>query len=161
MKKPPRHARLVSLCLLALGMAVALVPFYAHANNPKLSTHYPYLVGDDIAQRMGGVFRVTAGLAPGTLVSYDRKERAITVEIVGTSEEVEGAKREIEALVTVVRDRIVGYAKQRHGVSLADRDVTFIYLNDGGEATPYELVRRQDGKYLVAPTPPASEGSGN
>ena len=161
MKSPTRTARLVSLCLLALGVALALAPFYAHANNPKLSTHYPYLVGDDIAQRMGGVFRVTAGLTPGTIVSYDRKERTVTVEIIGASEEVEGAKREIEALVTVVRDRIVGYAKQRHGVTLADRDVTFIYLNDGGEATPYELVRRQDGKYLVAPTPPASEGSGN
>ena len=161
MRKPTRNDRLVSLSLLALGVALVLAPFYAHANNPKLSAHYAYLVGDDIAQRMGGVFRVTAGLTPGTIVSYDRKARAVTVEIVGASEEVEGAKREIEALVTVVRDRIVGYAKERHGVSLGDRDVTFLYLNDGGEATPYELVRRVDGKYLVAPTPPASEGSGN
>jgi len=160
MNLPPRHARLVSLWLLALGIGLALIPILAGASNPKLSTNYPYLVGDDIAFRMGGVFRVTAGLTPGTLVGYDRKARTVTVEIVGTSEEVEGAKREIEAFVTVIRDRIVGYAKERHGVTLADRDVTFIYMNDGGDATPYELIRRQDGKYIVA-KPPASDGGGN
>lgn len=160
MNLPPRHARLVSVCLLALGIGLTLIPLLALAGNVKLSTHYPYLVGDDIAFRMGGVFRVTAGLTPGTLISYDRKRRTVTVEIIGTSEEVDGAKREIEALASVVTERIVPYAKERHGVTLADRDVTFIYMNDGGEATPFELVRRQDGKYIVA-KPPATEGGGN
>jgi hypothetical protein len=27
--------------------------------------------------------------------------------------------------------------------------VTLIYFNDGGDGAPYELVRRQDGKYVT------------
>ena len=152
-----RRAPLVSLSLLALGVTVALVliPLLASAGNPKLSTAYPYLAGDDIARRMGGLFRVTAGLATGTLVDYDRKARTIMVEIIGSAEEAEGAKREIEAFVATIRERIAPYAKARHGISLDDRDVTLIYFNDGGEGAPYEIVRRQDGNYLMAS--PASE----
>ena len=148
-----RPAPLVSLCLLLLGTVGTLVavPLLARAGSQKLSTNYPYLAGDDIARRMGGVFRVTAGLAPGALVDYDRRARTITVEIIGSGDEVAGAKREIEAFAATIRERIVPYAKDRHGVSLDDRDVTLIYFNDGGEEAPYEVVRRQDGKFLVPP----------
>ena len=156
-----RPAPLVPLSLLLLGIALALVaiPLLARAGNPKLSTAYPYLAGDDIARRMGGVFRVSAGLAPGTLVDYDRQTKTITVEITGSAEDVEGAKREIEAFAGTIRERIAPYAKARHGLSLDERDVTLIYFNDGGEGTPYEVVRRKDGKYLVPP--PAKESGEN
>lgn len=159
MNRRTRRASLVLSCLLALGIVAAVVPFLARANNSKqLSTPYPYLAGDDIAHRMGFLFRVTAGLAPAALVDYDRKAKTIVVEIIGTAEKADGAKREIEAFGAVIKDRIVPYAKERHGITLEDRDVTLIYFNDGGEgATPYEIVRRQEGKYVT----PARESSGN
>ena len=159
MNRRTRRASLVLSCLLALGIVAAFVPFLARANNSKLlSTPYPYLAGDDIAHRMGFLFRVTAGLAPAAIVDYDRKAKTIVVEIIGTAEKADGAKREIEAFGAVIKDRIVPYAKERHGITLEDRDVTLIYFNDGGEgATPYEIVRRQEGKYVT----PARESSEN
>ena len=158
MNRRTRRASLALSCLVALGIVAALVPFLARANNSKLSTPYLYLAGDDIAHRMGFLFRVTAGLAPAALVDYDRKAKTLTVEIIGSAEKADGAKREIEAFNAVIKDRIVPYAKERHGITLEDRDVTLIYFNDGGEgATPYELVRRQEGKYVT----PARESSEN
>lgn len=147
MNRPTRRAPLVFTCLLAI-VSVS-VPLLAGASNPKLSSPYPYLAGDDIAHRMGFLFRVTAGLTPAALVDYDRKAKIITVEIIGSAEQVDGAKREIEAFMATIRDRIVPYAKDRHGITLEDRDVTLIYFNDGGDGAPYELVRRQDGKYVT------------
>lgn len=153
-----RPTPLVWSCLLALGIVAALVPFLARASNSKLSTPYPYLAGDDIAHHMGFLFRVSAGLTPAALVDYDRKARTITVEIIGSAEKVDGAKREIEGFTAIIKDRIAPYAKERHAIALEDRDVTLIYFNDGGEgATPYELVRRQDGKYVT----PVRESSEN
>ena len=159
MNRRTRRASLVLFCLLALGIVAAFVPFLARANNSKpLSTPYPYLAGDDIAHRMGFLFRVTAGLAPAALVDYDRKAKTIVVEIIGSAEKTDGAKREIEAFTATIKDRIVPYAKERHGITLEDRDVTLIYFNDGGEgASPYEIVRRQEGKYVT----PARESSEN
>jgi hypothetical protein len=158
MNRRTRRASLVLSCLVALGIVAALVPFLARANNSKLSNPYPYLAGDDIAHRMGFLFRVTAGLAPAALVDYDRKAKTIVVEIIGSAEKTDGAKREIEAFTATIKDRIVPYAKERHGITLEDRDVTLIYFNDGGEgASPYEIVRRQEGKYVT----PARESSEN
>ena len=161
MNQNQRRAPLVPMALVALGVALtaalALTPYLAGASNPKLSTAYPYLAGDDIAHRMGSVFRVTAGLPTTAFTDYDRKARVLTVEIMGSAEEVEGAKREIEAFVTTIRERIGPYAKERHGIALDDRDVTLIYWNDGGDEAPYEVVRRQDGKYVV----PAGGASGD
>src|SRR5512147_773917 len=137
MNQNQRRARLVPIALVALGvaltMAVTVAPFLARANNPKLSTAYPYLVGDDIAHRMGSVFRVTAGLPTTAFTDYDRKARVLTVEITGSAEGVDGAKREIEAFAATIRERIAPYAKERHGIALDDRDVTLIYVNDGGD----------------------------
>ena len=147
---------LVLLGLLVVAVAAGTIP--ARTGNPKLSTPYPYLAGDDIARRMGGVFRTTAGLSPTTLIDYDRKTKTIVVEIIGSGAEADGAKREIEAFVAVIHDRIAPYAKERHGFVLGDRDVTLIYYNDGDEDTPYEVARRQDGKYVIAP---ARQSSGD
>jgi hypothetical protein len=172
MNRRTRRASLVLSCLLVLGVVAAIAPYLARANNSKqpgaplpppranasLSSPYPYLTGDDIAHRMGFLFRVTAGLAPAALVDYDRKAKTIVVEIIGSAEKTDGAKREIEAFTATIKDRIVPYAKERHGMTLEDRDVTLIYFNDGGEgATPYEIVRRQEGKYVT----PARESSEN
>ena len=147
---------LLVLAIAAAAIAAGAIP--ARTGNPKLSTPYPYLAGDDIARRMGGVFRTTAGLSPTTLIDYDRKKKTIVVEIIGSGAEADGAKREIEAFVAVIHDRIAPYAKERHGLALNDRDVTLVYYNDGDEDQPYEVARRQDGKYIVAP---AHQSSGD
>ena len=139
---------------LILGLTV---PMQAEAHNKRLSDSYTYTVGDDIAERVGGLFRVVAGLEASTLVFYDRKERNIVAYVVGNASEVEGAKRELEAFVSAVREYVVTYAKSQHSFDLTDKDVTLVYFNDGGESTPFEIVRRENGDYKVPPEQPADE----
>ena len=69
----------------------------AEGSNKRLSQSYAYTVGDDVAERVGGLFRVVAGLEASTLVYYDRKEQNVVSYIVGSAEDINGAKREIEA----------------------------------------------------------------
>lgn len=143
----------VAAALAALG--VAGVADVAEAGNARLSAPCAYTVGDDIARRMASIFRITGGLETATMVSYDRKSRTLVAEILGSTEEVEGAKREIDGFVGVVRERVAPYAKKQHGVALADADVTFIFYNDTGEEAPYEIVRRENGSFVE---PPAGAG---
>jgi hypothetical protein len=148
MNQFPRTAQTLALAVLAL-LSFAAAPPPAGANNPKLSTAYTYTVGDDIADRMRSIFRITAGLESGTLVYYDRKDRNIVTEIIGSAADSPGAQREIEAFVAAIRDKVVGYAKRVHDLPLSDLDVTLIYYNDSGEEPPYEVVRRENGKFVV------------
>ena len=149
--------RLVAFRPIAMGIALwlAAAALPACASNKRLSQSYSYTVGDDIAMRTGGFFRVVAGLEASTLVFYDRKQQNIVAYVVGSAEEVEGAKREIEAFVSAVREYVIPYAKNQHGIDLAENDVTLIYYNDGGDGAPFEVVRRENGKYAVPPEPPA------
>jgi hypothetical protein len=94
--------------------------------------------------------RRTGGL---DLVYYDRKEQNIVTYVVGSAEDVPGAKRELEAFVSAVREYVVPYAKGQHGMEMTDKDVTLIYYNDGGDSSPYEVVRRENGVYKTAPPP--------
>ena len=73
--------------------------------------------------------------------------------VVGSAEDVPGAKRELEAFVSAVREYVVPYAKGQHGMEMTDKDVTLIYYNDGGDSSPYEVVRRENGVYKTAPPP--------
>ena len=123
----------------------------AHASNSRLSTPYSYTVGDDIAQRMSSIFRVTAGLESEAVVSYDRKSRNLIAEILGSADEVEGAKRELDGFVQTIRERVAPYARKQHGITLADSDVTLIYYNDAGDEMPYEIVRRENGTFVEPP----------
>jgi len=123
----------------------------AEGANKRLSQSYSYTVGDDIAARAGGLFRVVAGLEASTLVYYDRKEANIVSYIVGSAADVEGAKREIGAFVSAVKEYVVIYAKTRHGLDLSENDVTFVYFNDGGDGSPFEVVRRENGKFKTPP----------
>ena len=91
-------ARSIAAGLAALAIAAAALP--AEAGNKRLSQSYSYTVGDDVAMRTGGFFRVVAGLEASTLVYYDRKEQNIVSYIVGSAADVAGAKRD-----QAVRDR--------------------------------------------------------
>ncbi len=121
----------------------------AAAHNPKLSSPYVYTVGDDIARRMQGIFRVTAGLEEATLVYYDRENHNVVAEIIGGTDDVEGAEREIGAFVEAIQEGVVGYAKRQHKIDLTDKDVTLIYYVDSDEGVPAEVVRRVDGQFIV------------
>ncbi len=138
---------------LAGTLGAALVAFGANATasapSPKLSSKYEYTVGDDIAWRMSGIFRIAAGIEEATLVYYDRESRHIIAEIVGGTDNVQGAEREIDGLVDVIQSRVVGYAKKRHSVDLTDRDVTLVYYVDTDESVPEEVVRRENGTFVV------------
>ena len=136
--------------IAALSIAAA-VP--AQAASKRLSQSYSYMVGDDIAARTGGLFRVVAGLEASTLVYYDRKDQNVVAYIVGSAEDVAGAKREIEAFVSAVKEYVLPYAESRHGISLTENDVTLIYMNDGGDGSPYEMVRRENGKFRTPAEP--------
>ncbi|MEK7348016.1 MAG: hypothetical protein AABZ94_04025 [Candidatus Eisenbacteria bacterium] len=128
----------------------------AEARNKRLSNPYTYTMGDDIAKRMAAIFRITAGLEPATMVSYDRKAHNLVAEILGSTEEIEGAKREIEGFVQAIRDGVAPYARKQHGIDLADTDVTLIYYNDTGDEPPYEIVRRENGVF-VEPAPESGD----
>jgi hypothetical protein len=145
---------------ILLGAAVVFgliaVACVATAHNPKLSSKYEYTVGDDIAQRTASIFRITAGIEEPTLVYYDRNKHDVVAEIIGNTDDVEGAKREIEALVDVIRAEVVGYAKKQHGLELTDDDVTLIYYVDSDQGTPEEVVRRETGRFIVPK--PETEG---
>ena len=133
-------------------LAAIVVACTATAHNPKLNSKYEYTVGDDIAQRTSSIFRITAGIEEPTLVYYDRESHDIVAEIIGNTDNVEGAKREIDGLVDVIKDEVVGYAKKQHKVDLTDNDVTLIYYVDSDQGVPEEVVRRERGQFIVPKT---------
>jgi|GEM_PF-3277501 len=137
---------------LAAGafLAAIVVACTATAHNPKLDSKYEYTVGDDIATRTASIFRITAGIEEPTLVYYDREKHDVVAEIIGNTDNVEGAKREIDALVDVIKDEVVGYAKKQHKIDLTDNDVTLIYYVDSDQGVPEEVVRREKGQFVVA-----------
>ena len=130
--------------LVAAGMHAA-----AGAHNVKLNTPYAYTIGDDIARRMQGIFRIVAGLEDATRVYYDRENRNVVAEIIGGDDDVDAAKREIEAFVEAIREGVVSYAKRTHRLDLTDKDVTLIYYIDGDEGVPIEIIRRENGQYIA------------
>jgi hypothetical protein len=143
--------RSIAAGFIALSIAAAVGP--AESANKRLSQSYSYTVGDDVATRTGGLFRVVAGLEASTLVYYDRKAQNIVSYIVGSAADVEAAKREIEGFVRAVKEYVLPYAKS-HGIALTENDVTLIYFNDGGDGSPFEMVRRENGQYKAAAEPP-------
>jgi hypothetical protein len=143
---------LAAALILVLGTAR-----HACAESKRLAQPYTYTVGDDIAFRMAGFFRVVAGLEASTLVYYDRKEHILVADVVGTSADPQGAERELESFLAAVREFVTPYAKSQHGIDLTDRDVTLVYYNDGGDDSPYEVVRREHGVYKVAASNPDQE----
>jgi hypothetical protein len=143
----------VLIAVLALATVYAT---YACAKNARLSTPYPYMVGDDIASRMAGIIRVVAGLEANTMVYYDRKNQKIVANVVGSASDVPGAERELDSFLQAVRRFGFPYAKSQHGLDMSDTEVTLVYYNDGGDAgVPYEVVRRENGAYKAAPGVPA------
>lgn len=136
---------------LTVAAAAALHVSPAAARNGRLSTPYTYTVGDDIALRMEAVFRMTAGLENPATVCYDRKTQNLVTDIFGGTDDPDGAKREIEGYLAAVRDQVAPYAQKRHGITLNDTDVTFVYFNDTGDEPPYEVIRREAGQF-VEPT---------
>ena len=142
--------------LAAAALLLAAPP--ARAHNRALSKPYEYTVGDAIAARTQGIFRVVAGLEASTLVYYDREERNIVVEIVGGTDDLEGAKREIGGFVEAIRANVTAYAKRRHGIELSDADVTLIYYYATDEDLPEEVVRRENGVFVVPREGEGSEG---
>jgi hypothetical protein len=149
----------ILLVTLAALAGVTLSACSSEKNAPAtagiegLSQPYTYTVGDDIASRMSGFFRVVAGLEASTQVYYDHKSGHIVADVVGSATDVDGAKRELESFLVAVRGYIAAYAKSQHGITLTAKDVTLIYHNDGGEGAPYEVVRWEDGVYKPAPLP--------
>lgn len=141
------NAKKIFLAILIAGVAAAACTATAH--NPKLDSKYEYTVGDDVAQRTASIFRITAGIEEPTLVYYDRENHDVVAEIIGSTDNVEGAKHEIDALVDVIRSNVVGYAKKQHGIDLTDNDVTLIYYVDSDQGVPVEVVRREKGQYVV------------
>ena len=141
------NAKKVFGAVVILGVLVAACTATAH--NPKLSSKYEYTVGDDVAQRTASILRITAGLEEPTLVYYDREKRDIVAEIIGSTDNVEGAKSEINALMEVIRAEVVGYAKKQHNIDLTDDDVTVVYYVDSDQGTPEEVVRRERGQFVM------------
>lgn len=149
----PRQVHVLSwLCAAAL-----LLPAPARAHNPDLSRPYPYTVGDAIAARMQGIFRIVAGLETPTLVYYDREAQNVVAEISGGTDDVEGAKREILAFVQAIQEGVTGYVRKQHHLDLTDKDVTLIYYSGGDQDLPIEVVRRENGVFML----PKPEESGN
>jgi hypothetical protein len=135
---------------IPLVAAALLTPGPARAGNDALSKSATYTVGDAIAVRTQGILRTVAGLDASTLVYYDRETHTIVVEIVGGTDDVEGAKREIEGYVDAIRGKVSGYAKKQLHVDLSDRDVTLIYYNTTDEDQAVEVVRRENGAYVIS-----------
>ena len=98
---------------------------------------------------MQAIFRVTAGLEDATLVYYDRDDHKIVAEIIGGTDDVEAAKREIGAFVDAIRGGVVGYAKSQHKIELTEKDVTLIFYVDTDQDVPVEVVRRENGQFVV------------
>ena len=142
------NTRRILVAALVVGIAVA-VACTATAHNPKLNSKYEYTIGDDIAQRTASIFRITAGIEEPTLVYYDRQNHDIVAEVIGNTDNVEGAKREIQGLVDVIQSDVVGYAKKQHQLDLTDNDMTLIYYVDSDQGVPEEVVRRENGKFVV------------
>jgi hypothetical protein len=147
--------RTAALAALAAALLTAAAGT-AEARNKRLTAPYTYTMGDDIAERMAVIFRVTAGLEPAAIVTYDRKSYTLVAEILGSTEEVDGAKREVEGFLQAFRDAVVPYARKQHGIVLSDPDVTFIYSTDTGDEAPYEIVRRENGIW-VEPVPESGD----
>ncbi len=139
--------KLVFAVALLVGLTVAACTAVAH--NPKLDAKYEYTVGDDIAQRTQSILRITAGIEEPTLVYYDRDHHDVVAEIIGSTDNVEGAKHEIDAIVDVIRANVPDYAKRQHHLDLTDSDVTLIYYVDSDQGVPVEVVRREMGQFVV------------
>ena len=142
---------------MALWMALLAAVVFggasgAEAGNKRLSQPCTYTVGDDIARRMASMFRISGGLEPATMVSYDRKTHTLVAEILGSAENVQAAKGEILGFLQVIREGVAPYAKKHHGITLSDTDVTLIFFINTGEEPPYEIVRREAGVF-VEPKP--------
>jgi hypothetical protein len=149
---PSARARGSSRLAILFGIAALLSlgtssPAWAH--NAKLGSPYVYTVGDDIAGRMRGILRIVAGLEETTLVYYDREQHDIVAEIIGGTDKVEEAKREIAAYVDAIQQGVVGYAKKRHNIDLTDKDITLIYYVDSDQGMPEEIVRREEGRFIL------------
>lgn len=140
-----------ALVMALVVVVVAAGAFHAPpaaARNGRLSPPHTYTVGDDIALRMEAVFRMTAGLENPATVCYDRKTQNLVTDIFGGTDDPDGAKREIEGYLAAVKDRVAPYAQKRHGITLNDVDVTFVYFNDTGDEPPYEVIRREAGRFV-------------
>ncbi|HYQ95691.1 MAG TPA: hypothetical protein VER38_01620 [Candidatus Eisenbacteria bacterium] len=137
----------VLVATLVLGFVSVVCT--AAANNPKLASKYEYAIGDDIALRMAGILRISAGIEETPLVYYDREKQSVVAELFGTTDNVEGAKRDLEALVEVIQGEVAGYARRHHHVELTDKDVTLIYYVDSDQGTPEEVVRREAGRFVA------------
>jgi len=161
MKRHPLGTPALPACaavlLAAAGLLLAAPA--ARAHNRDLSKPCEYTVGDAIAARAQSIFRNLAGLEAPTLVYYDRDASNIVVEIEGATEELEGARREIEGFIEAIRENVAVYARRRHGIVLTEMDVTLIYFNETDEDGPIEIVRREDGRFVVPKR--AEEGDGN
>jgi len=143
---------------LVSAAALFLAAPTAGAHNPDLQKSYTYTVGDAIAARMQGIFRVVAGLEASVLVYYDRDTRNIVAEIVGGTDDIEGAKREVGFFVEAIRVGVAPYAKKRHGITLTDQDVTLIYYNAPDEDRPFEVLRRENGAFVLPREDDGGEG---
>src|SRR3989442_12431011 len=133
----------------ALSLGFVSVASTEAAPNPKLSSKCEYTVGDDIAQRMAGGLRVAAGIEETPLVYYDREKQRVVAELFGSTDKVEEAKRDLGGLVEVIQTEVAGYAKRHHHVDLTDMDVTLIYYVDSDQGAPEEVVRREEGRFVV------------
>jgi len=73
----------------------------------------------------------------------------VVAEIIGNTDNVEGAKREIDAIVDVIKANVLDYAKRQHSIDLTDSDLTLIYYVDSDQGVPEEVVRREMGQFIV------------
>ena len=143
------HVATTGLAAITMALWIAApAARTAEASNGRLSEPYNYTVGDDIAVRTEAVFRATAGLESATMVTYDRKTHNLVGDVYGSTDDPEGAKREMEGYVTAFLEVVAPYAKKRHGVTLTRDDLTLVYYNDTGDEPPYEVIRLEGGKFV-------------
>jgi hypothetical protein len=143
--------------LLCLAVTALLSAAPARAENPDLSKPCTYTVGDAIADRMQAILRLVAGQDASTVVYYDRETKNVVAEIFGDTDDPDEAKGELMSFDRAIHDGVVGYAKKQYHVTLADKDVTLIYLSGGDEDVPQEVIRREKGVFV---TPKADDSDG-
>jgi len=80
--------------------------------------------------------RITAGIEEPTLVYYDRKNHDVDGGDHRQHGQVDGAKREIDAIVDVIGPYVLDYAKRQHSIDLTESDVTLIYYVDSDQGVP-------------------------
>ncbi|HEY7728561.1 MAG TPA: hypothetical protein VID50_08910 [Candidatus Eisenbacteria bacterium] len=157
MRKPDALSLVRPVHALACFAAGALLlAATARAHNPELSKPYTYTVGDAIATRTQGIFRIVAGLEAYTLVYYDREKGDVVAEIIGDTDDVAGAERELQAFVRAIQDGVVPFARKQHHLDLKDNDVTLVYYCTGDGDELVEVVRRENGAFIM-PKPEEGE----